>query len=201
MPLPIEDRRAVDLDRVTIPSPCAASWEAMAPDERATRHCERCDTPVHDLAQLSRDEAERLLGRPGHLCVRITRRADGSVVTREPLGWRARAWRGLRRAAGLLVGVGVALGLCACDPSQGKPLPGGWLQAWQGQQPGPPPAGFSSAMGSFPAPGEFESGTSTFVGSPGSAGPPAQGGRPRPRGPQTPNPMGATAPGPGDERE
>jgi hypothetical protein len=48
------------LQSLEIPAPCPERWEAMQGDERQ-RRCLRCDCPVHDLAMLGREDAERLL--------------------------------------------------------------------------------------------------------------------------------------------
>ena len=88
MPLPI-------LDDIRIASPCDVPWGSMTGDERV-RHCAECDLDVFNLASLTRAEAEALVfGREGRTCVRLFRRFDGTVVTRDcPVGWRK-----VRRAA------------------------------------------------------------------------------------------------------
>jgi hypothetical protein len=70
------------LETLRVVSPCLEGWERMTGDDR-TRHCQGCEKNVFDVSQLSRDEAERLLERTnGDVCVRLTRRPDGSIVTR-----------------------------------------------------------------------------------------------------------------------
>lgn len=88
---PVRDRQRLDLDALEIASPCSASWEDMHGDERV-RHCEDCRLQVFDLSALSRADAEALVReRTGRLCVRMTRRADGTVLTRDcPEGLRER---------------------------------------------------------------------------------------------------------------
>lgn len=92
------------LDEVRIATPCDASWEAMAGDERK-RFCVSCNKHVHNIAGYTREEASRLLsrhGEQGRLCLRLTRGEDGSVVTRGrgPLAGRGPA---LWRRAGFVV--------------------------------------------------------------------------------------------------
>jgi hypothetical protein len=67
----------------------------MRGDDRV-RFCDRCNLDVYNLAGMSRGEAETLVRRSaGRLCVRLYRRQDGTVLTRDcPLGLRA-----LRRKA------------------------------------------------------------------------------------------------------
>ncbi len=93
------------LDRIEIASPCHASWEKMAGDDRS-RFCGECRLNVYNIAAMTRSEAEALiLEKEGHLCARIFRRADGTVLTRDcPVGIRALR----RRAAAGLARVGAA---------------------------------------------------------------------------------------------
>jgi hypothetical protein len=79
---PVRRRTEGVLERVQIASPCLASWEAMKGDDR-TRHCLQCERNVYDLSALSREEAEALLAAQGEVCVRLYRRADGTVLTRD----------------------------------------------------------------------------------------------------------------------
>jgi hypothetical protein len=70
----------------------------MAGDDR-TRHCDLCELNVHNISGMTAVEVERLVaGSEGRLCIRMFRRADGTVITRDcPVGLRA--YR--KRAAGL----------------------------------------------------------------------------------------------------
>jgi hypothetical protein len=46
------------------------------------RHCERCDKLVYNFAAMTSREIEHLVReKDGHLCARVDRRADGSVVS------------------------------------------------------------------------------------------------------------------------
>jgi hypothetical protein len=97
MPLPI-------LARVSIASPCTASWDDMKGDERV-RHCAHCDKDVYDLSEMTTAEAEALLSREGPAaCVRLHRRADGTVITSDcPVGVQKK-----RRRRWLAAGAAVA---------------------------------------------------------------------------------------------
>jgi hypothetical protein len=95
------------LNEVRVASPCPVSWQEMKGDDRV-RHCSMCQLAVYDLSVLTRSEAENLIREAtGRLCIRVHRRPDGKVMTRDcPVG-RLRAIR--RRvavaagAAGLLL--------------------------------------------------------------------------------------------------
>lgn len=111
------------LESLRIAAPCPARWEDMIGDDR-TRFCHGCAKDVHDLSKFTREEAEALLNEHGHgACVRLTRRADGTVITGDcPVGTQRRR----RRAAAAAIASSVALtALAVCayapdDPSAGQ---------------------------------------------------------------------------------
>lgn len=76
------------LDRLTVASPCSASWADMLGDERV-RFCVSCEKNVYNLSEMTRADAEALLASrgEGELCVRYYQRADGTVMTTDcPVG-------------------------------------------------------------------------------------------------------------------
>ncbi len=77
----------VDLDDVRIATPCPASWAAMEGDDRR-RFCSQCRLHVYNLSAMTRQEATRFLQeQEGRVCVRLYRRVDGTVLTRDcPIG-------------------------------------------------------------------------------------------------------------------
>lgn len=82
---------------IQIATPCTADWHAMAGDDRA-RHCGQCDKKVFNIENLTAQAtADLILEHEGHLCVRLHRRKDGTVLTADcPIGLRAKAkhaWR------------------------------------------------------------------------------------------------------------
>ena len=83
------------LDRIEIASPCPASWDDMEGDDRS-RFCGQCRKNVYNIAAMTRSQAEALIAATeGSACLRLFRRADGTVLTSDcPVGVRA-----LRRAA------------------------------------------------------------------------------------------------------
>ncbi|MBS1797475.1 MAG: carboxypeptidase regulatory-like domain-containing protein [Acidobacteria bacterium] len=83
--------RKIDLDRIRIAAPCFVPWDAMTGDARV-RHCDACRMNVYNIAELTRPEAETLIaGHEGRrLCLRLFKRADGTVITKDcPVGLRA----------------------------------------------------------------------------------------------------------------
>ena len=77
----------IDLDQISIAKPCLANWNEMSGDERS-RHCGMCKLNVYNFSDMTRTEIERLLEeKEGHLCVRLFKRADGTVLTKDcPVG-------------------------------------------------------------------------------------------------------------------
>lgn len=76
------------LNNLSIASPCSADWNEMYGDDRK-RFCGDCKLNVYNLSGMTRDEAETLvMNAEGRLCVRLYKRADGSVITADcPIGW------------------------------------------------------------------------------------------------------------------
>jgi hypothetical protein len=92
------------LDNVQVAKPCSADWGKMPGDARV-RHCCECQLGVYNLSEMTRPEAEAFLRKAtGRVCIRIYRRADGTVITRDcPKGLAA-----VRRALALRLSVIVA---------------------------------------------------------------------------------------------
>lgn len=106
------------LSRLTIASPCEAPWDEMQGDGRR-RHCLECDRQVHDLGQRTpRQIAALVEANGGHLCARITRDAQGRIVTQEPGLPVATSAHGIRRASPMAAAVvSCLLGLGAAGPA------------------------------------------------------------------------------------
>ena len=115
------------LDGLEIASPCAEDWNAMTGDERV-RACARCRLNVYNLSEMTRAEAEALIiAKEGKLCVRIYRRADGTILTQDcPVGLRAARLKLLRlagAAAALLVVLATRLGWRRGTPPARREIP------------------------------------------------------------------------------
>jgi hypothetical protein len=132
----------IDLDRVRIASPCKANWNEMSGDERS-RHCRECKLNVYNVAGLTKKEAEALLEKAAagqRVCLRLSRRADGTIITKDcPAGVKL-ARRLKIRAAALRLSATAAvfwmLGIARPAPAQevlGKVA----APAYSRQQPAP----------------------------------------------------------------
>ncbi|WP_254510852.1 hypothetical protein [Anatilimnocola floriformis] len=100
-------RKTPSLELIQIASPCTADWKAMAGDDRV-RHCGDCQLRVYNISEMTRDEAEAFLAqREGRTCIRMFKRPDGTVITRDcPVGLaavRAKVVRLSLATAGLML--------------------------------------------------------------------------------------------------
>lgn len=69
------------LKNLTIPSPCTADWNSMTGNEQV-RFCDHCSFEVHNLSQMTRAQAERLVAQSnGRLCVQYIQDPNGGPVT------------------------------------------------------------------------------------------------------------------------
>jgi hypothetical protein len=146
------------LDRIRIASPCKAAWDDMAGDERV-RFCGTCAKNVYDLSAMERAEAEALLAtREGSLCVRLARRADGTVITSDcPVGARKKRVRlAVLSAAGAGALAYAAVAGAGRTRTMGalQPMPMGRIELEHAPPDlaAPPPAAGAHDMGA-PAPG------------------------------------------------
>lgn len=112
----------ISLDQLRVASPCAANWDDMEGDT-VRRLCADCGLHVHNVSAMTPEQAEEFLGMVAQeagagrrVCVRLYKRADGTVITRNcPIGLaelKRRAWTGVRRLGAVvaLCCVGVFVG-------------------------------------------------------------------------------------------
>ncbi len=79
-----------DVNKLRVASPCSIGWETMTGDERV-RRCHACQLNIYNTAEMTASEVQTLIeNREGRLCIRMYRRADGTVLTKDcPVGLRA----------------------------------------------------------------------------------------------------------------
>jgi hypothetical protein len=130
-------RRLPLLQSVRIASPCSASWDAMVGDDRV-RFCGSCGKNVYNLSAMPGEEAERLLAKhEGSICVRLYRRADGTVMSNDcPVGVRR------RRVKRTVIAAGAAAALAAAATAAFS------SQQVMGKMSAPPPNDPPVTMGS-----------------------------------------------------
>lgn len=109
------------LDQVRIAKPCPASWNEMEGDER-TRYCKLCKLNVHNISEMTREEAEAFLRKSdGRICLRIYHREDGKVMTRDcPRGVAA-----VRRKFALAITTVFGASVAALSYAVARPIPKG----------------------------------------------------------------------------
>ena len=98
------------LDQIQIATPCDARWEDMLGDNRV-RFCGACTKHVYNLSEMQQEEALALIQEMnGNLCVRLYRRADGTVLTEDcPVGLLAKARQKARRVYAGAIAMGLSL--------------------------------------------------------------------------------------------
>jgi hypothetical protein len=74
-------RQRISLNTIGVKTPCDVPWAGMQGDGKV-RFCSQCQRHVHNLSEMSADEAERLVCQAaGELCIRFSRDRNGGVVT------------------------------------------------------------------------------------------------------------------------
>ena len=81
---------SIALDNIRIATPCPVSWESMTGTDEV-RSCSHCQLNVYNISSMTRADAAALIAKTeGRLCVRIYKRADGTLLTKDcPVGLRA----------------------------------------------------------------------------------------------------------------
>ncbi|MBS1700930.1 MAG: hypothetical protein JST12_04660 [Armatimonadetes bacterium] len=73
-----------NLRRIDVSFQCPESWNAMEGDEHQ-RFCAGCGCHVHNIAEMSAEEAEALAASTGKVCVHLTVNEKLGVLTKD--GW------------------------------------------------------------------------------------------------------------------
>lgn len=84
------NKQNFDINNLRVASPCPMSWENMTGDERV-RLCHSCKLNIYNVGEMTKPEVENLIAtHEGRLCIRLYKRADGTVLTKDcPVGFRA----------------------------------------------------------------------------------------------------------------
>lgn len=124
-----EQNNRYTLDNVMIAAPCEVAWENMVGDDRM-RHCLSCKLNVYNIKELSAAQAEELINsdaaRSGRICMRLYRRSDGTIMTKDcPQGLariRSATTRVWRYAAAAMLAALTGLSALAQDrPKEATP--------------------------------------------------------------------------------
>ncbi len=97
------NKQNFDVNKLRVASPCSVGWETMSSDERI-RRCSSCELNVYNISKMTKTEVEDLIGnREGRVCIRLYKRADGTVLTKDcPVGFRVYQKRVARFAGATL---------------------------------------------------------------------------------------------------
>lgn len=89
-----------NVNKLRVAAPCSVGWETMTGDERV-RHCHSCQLNIYNTSAMTKSEVEKLLSKnEERICIRLYRRVDGTILTKNcSVGIRA-----YRRKIGRLVG-------------------------------------------------------------------------------------------------
>lgn len=95
-----------DIDNLRVASPCHVPWDSMTGSNRV-RNCNSCRINVFNIAEMTAVEAEHLIHtHDGRLCIRLFKRADGTVITNDcPVGFRLYQKRVARYAGAALTAI------------------------------------------------------------------------------------------------
>jgi hypothetical protein len=104
------------LNNIRIASPCSESWDGMVGDDRV-RFCGGCEKNVYNLSAMTEAEAQDVIAEnEGHLCVRLYKRKDGTVLTQDcEVGVRRK--RVTKIAAAALAFGGAAAAFASMSPA------------------------------------------------------------------------------------
>ena len=79
--------RKLNLDKISIAAPCPIQWNDMVGDEQV-RFCSVCKLNVYNISEMTRTDAEKFLSKQtARSCLRLYRRKDGTLITKDcPIG-------------------------------------------------------------------------------------------------------------------
>ncbi|MEJ7849197.1 MAG: carboxypeptidase-like regulatory domain-containing protein [Pyrinomonadaceae bacterium] len=105
-----------DINTLRVASPCSVGWETMTGDDRV-RSCNSCQLNIYNTAEMTKAEVVNLIeNHEGRLCIRLHKRADGTVITKDcPVGIRAYRKRAAQFAGAAFTAI---LGLFSTSYSQ-----------------------------------------------------------------------------------
>jgi len=100
------NKQNFDVNNLRVASPCSVGWETMSGDERV-RRCDSCEMNIYNVSEMTKKEVENLiLKRESRVCIRLYKRTDGTVLTKDcPVGFRAYQKRVARFAGATLATV------------------------------------------------------------------------------------------------
>lgn len=113
----------LQMKNIMIASPCTVDWNTMDGDDRV-RVCGACKHNVYDTSKLTTKEIVDLMARDSKACLKIYRRADGTLLTEDcPFGLRTlrRGARKVSKIAASLWALALSFTSVSAQPGTIKP--------------------------------------------------------------------------------
>lgn len=113
----------LQMKNIMIASPCTVDWNTMDGDDRV-RVCGACKHKVYDSSKLTSKEIIELMARDSNACLKIYRRADGTLLTEDcPFGLRSirRGGRNISKIAASLWALALSFTSVFAQPGAVKP--------------------------------------------------------------------------------
>jgi len=100
------NKQKFDVNNLRVASPCSVGWETMSGDERV-RRCHSCKLNIYNISEMTKTEIEDLITkREERVCIRLYKRHDGTVLTKDcSVGFRAYQKRAARFAGAALAAI------------------------------------------------------------------------------------------------
>lgn len=110
------------LDRLAVSSPCSQDWNSMIGNDRV-RFCEHCSLHVHNISEMTRAEAARLVAKSrGRLCVRYHSTSEDKIARRDVRTQRLyQMGRRVSRLAASAFSASLSLTTTLAEPSAPQP--------------------------------------------------------------------------------
>jgi flagella basal body P-ring formation protein FlgA len=70
-------------ENITVSRNCPVDWNSMKGDEKI-RFCGKCNQSVYNLSEMTQEQAEEIIRQQnGDMCIRMYRRPDGKIMTKD----------------------------------------------------------------------------------------------------------------------
>jgi flagella basal body P-ring formation protein FlgA len=109
-------------ENITVSKNCPVDWNTMEGDEKI-RFCGKCSQNVYNLSEMTQEQAEEVIQRQdGKMCIRLYRRPDGKIMTKDcpkPV-IKASVWVGAGAAGVAILALAMYTNAYLNSPAQGS---------------------------------------------------------------------------------
>jgi hypothetical protein len=106
------------LPQIKIDSPCSMNWDELDGDAQK-RFCNSCQLHVHNFSEMHLRDVKEVLCSSSHVCAKIIRRPDGSIVTKDDRQSRKSWLARISSFAAAFIAV-LTIGGCREEPVTGE---------------------------------------------------------------------------------